>query len=381
MAEEDPLLPRGVQRVDVSSYRDVFIQKQNQSQLLAIFVVTFDVKKGNTVSWQHPAQFDLSSVDFKAIPSGLHTLESDYVYFNQNDHFGLACFNRYSTNVAAERNARMCSVGIIMDYYEALYPHLNFLSAECRKQNRRDVPDHSDLITYFNQVASRPHSNSNPPVAPSRSVRPFATSFVDFWRFFGPSVFVLWRAMMLNLRILLYHQVPIGPLSNRVGWCRALLPESLWQWIGRNSEGACPALFYVSVADIGTVKSKRSFIACTSELIFKEKSDLWDVFVDGNGVIASRDSVGLRVTNADRTHYKKLNQRMESVGSEFMEVFAVRYFGNLSEHLRHRFTSGTDVYTSELSEIGLSRSDVPFLRRYARKHKLDVSVKYSYCCC
>jgi hypothetical protein len=63
------------------------------SNVLAVFVVQFDVTKGNIVEWQYPEgnisvslfylklkdilDYDLEGIEYQAICSGLHRIESD----------------------------------------------------------------------------------------------------------------------------------------------------------------------------------------------------------------------------------------------------------------------------------------------------------------
>ncbi|KAL9543543.1 hypothetical protein MBANPS3_008067 [Mucor bainieri] len=47
------------------------------NNIVAVFVVQFDVHKGNVIEWQHPPEFDLKGVEYQAICSGLHRIEHD----------------------------------------------------------------------------------------------------------------------------------------------------------------------------------------------------------------------------------------------------------------------------------------------------------------
>lgn len=44
---------------------------------LAIFVVRFDTKHGNTVEWCYPEDADVDGVEFSCLPSGAHNIHED----------------------------------------------------------------------------------------------------------------------------------------------------------------------------------------------------------------------------------------------------------------------------------------------------------------
>ena len=167
---------------------------------------------------------------------------------------------------------------------------MDFLANEARRQNKGEDDEKAKLQELYSrysiiQPVDRPVTVTN------RSPRPFLTSFADFWDHFGPGVFTMWRALLLNRRVLLFSSVPIGPLCNHgvttrstcsnlplpetppalpplfhrtltlsqsylaaigrlgaVGWSYALIPENMHAWLGTTRK--CEVLFYVSVADL-----------------------------------------------------------------------------------------------------------------------------------
>lgn len=54
-----------------------------------------------------------NNVEFKALPSGLHTLDEDLVYFVHDDYAGLSAFAKGDAS-AEDRNAQFVSVGILV---------------------------------------------------------------------------------------------------------------------------------------------------------------------------------------------------------------------------------------------------------------------------
>ncbi|KAG8005725.1 Protein LCHN, partial [Nibea albiflora] len=94
--------------------------------------------------------------------------------------------------------------------------------------------------------------------------------------------------------------------------------------------------FYVNVADISALENELSYVACTTEKIFEEKKDLYDVYVDNQNVKTCRDGLKplLRLSTADREKYRKLTeQRVSSfiILSRFFLEENNRIFQTLSE--------------------------------------------------
>jgi hypothetical protein len=244
-----------------------------------VFLVRFDVTQGNVVEWSHP-KMPLDGLEFKAIPSGLHALRTDRVFFVQGGSKGVACFNNMPSADAAQRNARMCSVGCLTDDPAELYAVCDQMEAEAKEQNalaeRKDKPDYSRLIAIFQSRAGKPLGRlpATPPTSPP--------SFSSMVQFFGAITFVLWKAMLLKKRILFFSPVPIEQGCMRVRWMEQML--RLLDAGGQVSTDNCivPAalLYYVNVFDIDELATMSSYVACTSERIFAEKKQLYDVYVN-----------------------------------------------------------------------------------------------------
>lgn len=81
----------------------------------ALFLIRFDAKTGYAISWKRALPgIDLDGgVEYKSLPSGLHTVKEDLIYFVHGKHAGLSAF--ISTEASEEsRNARMIAVGVLV---------------------------------------------------------------------------------------------------------------------------------------------------------------------------------------------------------------------------------------------------------------------------
>lgn len=85
--------------------------------LSALFLINFDVKAGYTIVWKRaaPAVELEGLVEYKSLPSGLHTVSDDLIYFvHDSQHAGLSAFVNEPTEEEELRNARMIAVGILV---------------------------------------------------------------------------------------------------------------------------------------------------------------------------------------------------------------------------------------------------------------------------
>ena len=137
-------------------------------------------------------------------------------------------------------------------------------------------------------------------------------------QFFGPSIFLLWKAALLRKRILFFSPVPIEQGCSRVRWMGKILG------LEGGGEIAPPSLlFYVNVFDIDMLSSTASYIACTSEKIFAEKPQLYDLYVNNREITFSSPELRqeLVTTPVDLSRFALLAEPMYT-SAEASEVCA-----------------------------------------------------------
>lgn len=91
------------------------LQNPNVPPVSALFLIYFDIKAGYTIGWKRslPGVELEGVVEYKSLPSGLHTVTEDLIYFVHDSHAGLSAF--VNAPAAAEsRNARMIAVGVMV---------------------------------------------------------------------------------------------------------------------------------------------------------------------------------------------------------------------------------------------------------------------------
>ena len=80
---EQPLIQKQSSEVDkINSFvLNDFTNNENEVRLYGVFVIAFDTRLGNIVEWQiSDNDLNFSKIEFKAMPSGIHTMKDDLVY-------------------------------------------------------------------------------------------------------------------------------------------------------------------------------------------------------------------------------------------------------------------------------------------------------------
>lgn len=81
----------------------------------ALFLIRFDLKAGYTISWKKALpNIELEGVvEYKSLPSGLHTVKEDLIYFVHGNYAGISAFVSAPAS-EAQRNAVMIAVGVLV---------------------------------------------------------------------------------------------------------------------------------------------------------------------------------------------------------------------------------------------------------------------------
>ncbi|KAK4520755.1 uncharacterized protein ATC70_006635 [Mucor velutinosus] len=282
------------------------------NNIVAVFVVEFDVHKGNVIEWQYPPEFDLKGVEYQAICSGLHRVENDIIYFSRENGYGISVFQNMPTDV--ERGAYMKAIGVIVEPTQEtgicgeVWNHQGFLQQEL--SNHMSLSDtiasdrYEPLLQYYthhqyrssaDNTASKHHTMPDLSLhessldhtvnynlkhtlhtmkQPSEFSIDSCTHFVDT---LGLDIFVLWKAALMRKRIMMIHmpQMEIG--------CHYVYLVHLLGQVPAKFQNSIPAIkpkFTMGVNDIPQLeKTHSSYVACTPDSIFQVKSDLYDILV------------------------------------------------------------------------------------------------------
>lgn len=312
-------------------------------RIVALFLIIFDAKSGYAIAWKRsvPGLDITDSVEYKSLPSGLHNVKEDIVYFIHGDEYaGISSFVNGEAE-ELERNALMLAVGALLPLsYGRLgksWRHADRLQALARDLAKD--PSNTELLEHFwqehqcreegeatrlnlgeespsvqrekrRQLKSSPNGqprtrnravSSASAFAPSGqalSAHHPALSIKAFLDAFGPLVFPLYKAALLRKRILLIGQAPVESACNFVYNISVIsaLPSTLHDLLPLSPlPNRLRPLFSVGIHDIPTLSTgSRSpqpnqtfssedqsygWVACTTDDILGVKDHLYDTLV------------------------------------------------------------------------------------------------------
>ncbi|KAK3990174.1 hypothetical protein QBC44DRAFT_72541 [Cladorrhinum sp. PSN332] len=225
----------------------------------ALFLIDFDVKAGYTIVWKRAVEgLELEgAVEYKSLPSGLHTVSNDLIYFvHDGAHAGLSAFVNIPTEEEETRHARMIAVGVLVPLsYGRLgraWRHAEGLQAiasklaEDREQTQlleeywdrngaretsvpQPLKEAALASPAFSFRALRPGlvkghtrnrsaSDGTALIPPGHRLSPFhpAWSLTSLLDTFGPLIFPIHRAALLRKRILISCHAPVHEICNYV---------------------------------------------------------------------------------------------------------------------------------------------------------------------
>jgi hypothetical protein len=186
-----------------------------------------------TIAWKRTAT-DISldnAVEYKSLPSGLHSLDSDLVYFTHEGCAGLSAFARGQAS-AEQRNANFVSVGILarrdgefgrLGRGWLLAGRLEKMAAALAEDPEAVAP----LEAFWEEQTSKPHGQPWTDTKGHSRARAISTvsavtkederlpayhpalSILQYIDVFGPLVFRLQQAALLRKRILFVGSPPV----------------------------------------------------------------------------------------------------------------------------------------------------------------------------
>ncbi|KAF1995593.1 hypothetical protein P154DRAFT_623842 [Amniculicola lignicola CBS 123094] len=290
-------------------------------QLAALFLIRFDKKIGYTIAWKR-SSVDVSldgDVEYKSLPSGLHAVKSDLVYFVHEGYAGLSAFVNGRAS-EAERNANFVAVGILVplsygrlgrswvfaeklmtiasalaDDPNATAPLEQFWETQSKLKASVSSPKpepskgHSRARALSSITAVIPSDQSLPPYHPALSI----FQYIDV---FGPLVFRLQQAALLRKRILFVGPPPVRAACEFVYNLSILssIPNSVSELLSPGTDDVLRlrSLFSIGVHDIPLLEKLRpsqnseddtlphGWVACTTDEIIATKKPLYDIIVE-----------------------------------------------------------------------------------------------------
>lgn len=298
------------------------MERHDSPPVAAVFLVIFDQKVGYTTAWKRSLpDIDLDGVEYKSLPSGLHAVKEDLVYFVHGEAYvGVSAFVQEEAD-AKQRNANFVAVGALVPLRYGQLGRSWAHAEELRTLAREVVRDTSDTraLEQFwkrhrsDEAAPRsPHSASHSLTGSSAETgskrRKRASSEATLAGFnvggpwpadhpalhvpamlniFGPLLFPLHRAALARKRVLVLGSPSVQNHANIVYITSVLssIAPSLAESLPTEAETLLrsSALFQVGIHDIDSLTTRDSsngWLACTTDDILGEKKQLYDVLVE-----------------------------------------------------------------------------------------------------
>lgn len=346
----------------------------DDDQILGVFVVRFDTLKGNMVEWFTPETLPTSSLEFKAMASGLHNINRDFIYFKMQDIYGVSCYEKRAVDSVEERGSRMRSVGVLCGNFNSLHRHLQFLQEQAAYQTEHSG-DYSHLIEYYH-ARKTSRIDHFAPLEDYIEIPQLSNEFPKFMAAFGNQVFVLWKAMLLKKRILFYSPPPLGSSCLTV-YCCCLLSAISKPYI---YDTAPNPLFYVNVADIDSLCTLQSYVACTTEAIFHDKQRLYDIYVNGRELIIPDPNLADMLNTTPQESELRL-QRIQSPQAGSREAPKSPFLAlndSLLDSMVTRARKGRTIGRNDMIAL-FQISSGDFFNALAEMYNIDIG--YASSCC
>ncbi|ERF72536.1 hypothetical protein EPUS_02817 [Endocarpon pusillum Z07020] len=274
-------------------------------------------------------------VDFKSLPSGLHNVKEDLVYFIHNSCAGISAFVNVPGD-KSQRNAEMLAVGALVPltygrlgkswrHAEGLQKlanehisnvdRLHMLEEYWGENRLQEGHNVEETVDESPTLIPKPSSKSSPRLNGYRRPRAIsdatammtsrqtlsphhpAISLPRLINDVGPLIFPLYRAALLRKRILIVGEPPVEPNFYDISIISSV-PESLLPLLPVDSIPplSLRPLFNVGVTDIPILENSPqhqsstnteptsefspSWIACTTDDVLATKPQLYDILVD-----------------------------------------------------------------------------------------------------
>lgn len=280
-----------------------------------------------TIAWKRStADITLdNAVEYKSLPSGLHAVASDLVYFTHEGHAGLSAYARGDAGVE-DRNAHFVAVGVLvrnegrfgrLGRAWLLAGKLETMAAalakdsdnvallqdfwEAQASSSKSTGDASEATASKGHNRARTTSTLSAVVNVDESLPAYhpALSILTYINILGPLIFRLQQAALLRKRILFVGSAPVRQA------CEFVYNLSLFSSISpRDTDRLLPAtehllrlpsLFSIGVHDISALESLQhasqgnhtpgteppeGWAACTTDEIIATKPKLYDVIIN-----------------------------------------------------------------------------------------------------
>ncbi|KIY68445.1 hypothetical protein CYLTODRAFT_421566 [Cylindrobasidium torrendii FP15055 ss-10] len=256
------------------------IEGDHPRDLVCLFHASFHPTHGNTIDFSLGLpETALAGLEFACLPSGSHLIDDDVVYVSVDApsgsdsknitnsgpaYHGVALFTRRSTAEAGQRGARLESIGVLVAAGGAPWRHLEGL--------RTLIGASNEHRTAFWEARQQRAATIQPPLIEGVHEGSPLEHLPHVARLLGPTLLTLGKYAAGRRRVLVYTQPPVE------GAC-------IFAWVVGALGPSLPVLGLVTLSDFDRLAScaANGWVACTTDKIFLEKTNCYDLLVDLTG--------------------------------------------------------------------------------------------------
>ncbi|EJF59440.1 hypothetical protein DICSQDRAFT_65039 [Dichomitus squalens LYAD-421 SS1] len=370
---------------------------------VAIFHASFHRTQGNIIDWSLKASddLDLTHVEFSSLPSGLHLIERDVIYFTKDDYQGVCVFRRRQTSEHGHRGFRLSSLGILLAksprarpwrHVAALKRLVNsiYTALDDRDTMEPTDEDWDPAREFFEQrkvrqtlddssasTSSSTGSNWRGWAAEldgSRSDSAPTVHLPHLLRILGPSSLTLYKHILGRRRVLI---ITLPPVEAACILCQVAADtcyeeqvselvstidpseneESEPRRLKGKSTSGIKVLGMVTLNDLDKLafesKSGRGWIACTTDSIFLDKPSYYDLLIDLRSATPNTRPAFYVAKPVDQLNGRGPTHRLSSVRFTWSDV---RLWTELDRLLQLDSENGHDLCCDPSQHIGKPRS-------------------------
>ncbi|KAJ7641307.1 hypothetical protein FB45DRAFT_354788 [Roridomyces roridus] len=287
--------------------------------IVAIFHSSFHPTRGNIIDWALKASDDLNldNLEFNTLPSGLHLVEQDVVYFSKGGQRGVCIFRRRKTVDHGHRGFRLSSLGILLAksarprpwrHVAALKQLTTLIYSQFESSASLD-PTESDwepARAFFNE-----RKVVSPDLGGAGDWNGWSHELLErldddamdqnptlhlphLLRILGPSSLTLYKHVVGRRRILIYTLPPVEAASILCQVAADMAYEQQVEYTTPSAASSPPlrgkckegisVLGMVTLNDLDRLQTEgnsgRGWVACTTDAIFLEKPSCYDLLID-----------------------------------------------------------------------------------------------------
>ncbi|KAJ1955019.1 hypothetical protein IWQ62_005621 [Dispira parvispora] len=189
------------------------------SPINAVFITEFHVHHGNCLRFQYPAAIDLPQIEFLSMPSGLHQVTDDVIYFSLGKYYGMSCYGTirvFGKEASALRGAKMLAIGAVAKRVEDLrlwIPYFKRLLAYTSESAIRRQLESLFKAQPSSASTSLSHYTHRVPLS-TRAIHTIHELSADYHlnqlaADCGSGLYIIWKNILLQRRILISTQPPV----------------------------------------------------------------------------------------------------------------------------------------------------------------------------